>query len=458
MAIKGTGRVLDNLKTGHLRWIIVLLCFFSTVNNYLDRQILSVLAPFIQADLGLSDGEYAAIANAYMIGSILGLLVAGPFMDRFGARWGFALAVLIWSIGGGLTAFATGFTFMIGCRFILGLGDSGNWPGASKAITEWFPAKERGIAMGFFNGGVSIGAILAPPAVLLFVWLTGGEVIGIEPGAAAAGDLANNAEALNPSDAWRWPFLISALLGIPWIGFWLYYYYVPTKHPRISKEELDLILEDRALRPTRKQKSVLYKREFWGIFMARLITSPVWFFIITWLFLYLNEEYGFDLMDMAMVAWIPFATADVGNIFGGYLSGRLVANGVTPITARKRMMLLGALLMMSSFLVGFTSNPWIALALISFLTFSWGIWVSNMLALASDSFPSVEMATVISWSSLGQYAGSVVFIWFTGYALDVDWGYGVVFAVAALLPIIGYIFTGWLNQDILDEDDLVGTD
>jgi len=452
MAIQGTGRVLDNLKTGHLRWIIVLLCFFSTVNNYIDRQILSVLAPFIRGDLGLTDGEYAAIANAYMIGSILGLLVAGPFMDRFGARWGFAISVIIWSIGGGMTAFATGFTFMIACRFVLGLGDSGNWPGASKAITEWFPAKERGIAMGFFNGGVSIGAILAPPAVLLFVWLTGGEVIGVEPGANAG-----NSEALSPSDAWRWPFLISAMLGIPWVFFWLYYYYVPTKHPRISKEELDLILRDRELRPTKKSKTVLYKGEFWGIFMARMITSPVWFFIITWLFLYLNQEYGFNLRDMAMIAWIPFATADVGNIFGGYLSGRLVAKGMSPVNARKRMMLLGAVLMMSSFLVGFTESPWIALSLISFLTFSWGIWVANMLALASDSFPSGEIATVISWSSLGQYGGSVVFIWFTGYALDMEMGYGLVFAVAALLPIVGYIFTAWLNKDVLDKPEELAT-
>ncbi|MEX2572862.1 MAG: MFS transporter [Balneolaceae bacterium] len=444
MALRGTGHVLDNLKTGHYRWIIVLLCFFSTVNNYIDRQILAVLAPFIRGDLGLTDGQYAAIANAYMLGSILGLLVAGPFMDRFGARWGFAIAVIVWSVGGGMTAFATGFTFILVCRFILGVGDSGNWPGASKAITEWFPAKERGIAMGFFNGGVSIGAILAPPAVLLFVWLTGGEVIDVEP-------LANGgSEVLSPSDAWRWPFLISALLGIPWIGFWLYYYYEPEKHPHISDEEMKIIMDDRALRPTRRTKSVLKKQEFWGIFFARMITSPVWFFIITWLFLYLNREYGFDLMDMAMIAWVPFATADVGNILGGYFSGKLVAGGMTPIRARKRMMLAGALLMMSSFLVGFTENPWIALSIISFLTFSWGIWVSNMLALASDSFPSAEMASVISWSSLGQYGGSVVFIWFTGYALDIGLGYGVVFAVAALLPIIGYIFTWWLNEDVLE--------
>lgn len=447
MALKGTGKVLDNLGTGHIRWVIVLLCFFSTVNNYIDRQILAVLAPFIQADLGLSDGQYAAIANAYMIGSILGLLVAGPFMDRFGARWGFTIAVVIWSIGGGMTAFATGFTFIMVCRFVLGLGDAGNWPGASKAITQWFPAKERGLAMGFFNGGVSIGAILAPPAVLFFVWLTGGEVIGVEPGAAAA-----NGEALSPSDAWRWPFLISALFAVPWIAFWLYYYYVPEKHPRVSREELELIHADRALRPPVKSKAVLKKREFWGIFFARMITSPVWFFIITWLFLYLNREFGFNLREMAMIAWIPFATADLGNILGGYFSGKLVANGMTPIRARKRLMLTGALFMMSSFLVGFTASPWIALGLISFLTFSWGIWVSNMLALASDSFPSGEIASVISWSSLGQYGGSVVFIWWTGHVLDLDLGYGLVFAVAALLPIIGYIFTWRLNDDLLEQE------
>lgn len=459
MALKGTGRVLDGLKTGHYRWVILLLCFLSTVNNYIDRQILSVLAPFIRGDLGLTDGQYAAIANAYMLGSIIGLTVAGPFMDRFGARWGFAIAVAIWSIGGGLTAFATditifdhhfmtAFTFIVICRFILGLGDSGNWPGATKACSEWFPAKERGLAMGFFNGGVSIGAILAPPAVLLFVWMTGGSVIGVDPV-----DNQGANEVLSPPDAWRWPFLISALIGVPWIALWLYFYYKPEKHPKISKEEMQIIMDDRALRPTKRTKAVLKKKEFWGLFFARMITSPVWFFIATWLFLYLNRVHGFNLRDMAMIAWIPFATADAGNILGGYFSGKMVAYGMSPIRARKIMMLVGAVLMMSSFLVGLTSSPWVAIALISFLTFSWGLWVSNMLALASDSFPSVEMASVISWTSLGQYGGSVAFIWFTGYVLDLELGYGLVFAVAAFLPIIGFIFTWLMNDDVLEKKE-----
>ncbi len=445
MAMKGTGKVLDGLKTGHLRWMIVLLCFLSTVSNYLDRQVMAVLGPFITTDLELTAKDFASITNAYMIGSIVGLFFAGPFMDRFGARWGFVIAVVVWSIGGGMTAFATGFTFILVCRFVLGFGDSGNWPGCTKACSEWFPAKERGIALGFFNGGVSIGAIIAAPAVLLFVWMSGGSVEQV-----ANGNGEGFVDALVPSDSWRWPFLISALIGVPWILAWLYYFYSPEKHPRIRKEELDLIMADRALRPTKRTKAVLAKREFWGLFFARMITSPVWFFIATWLFMYLNKEHGFNLKAIALIAWIPFATADVGNILGGYFSGKLVAGGMAPIRARKIMMFIGAVLMMSSILVMFTSNPYVALAIISFLTFSWGIWVSNMLALASDSFPAVEMGSVISWTSLGQYSGATAFMWFTGYAVDAGWGYGSVFAVAAVLPIIGYFFTWWLNHDVLE--------
>jgi len=421
MAKGKVAAVLDGLKTGHLRWGILLLLFFSTVINYLDRQVFSVLAPEIKKSLLLTDSGYALIINLFNIGTILGLFFSGPFMDRFGSRLGFTVAIIVWSVAGGATALAPSLLAIAACRFFLGLGESGNWPAASKSVAEWFPAKERALAMGFFNGGVSIGAILAPFVVPFVVWLTG---------------------------SWRWAFVITASLAVPWVYFWRRMYYPTALHPRINAQELELINRDRVKVAQRRSHEVLKTKPFWGIFGARMITSPVWFFISYWIFNYLNKEFGFNLAKMAAVAWIPFAFADAGNILGGYLSGKLVALGMAPARARKIMMGAGALLMASTGFTALARTPLVALALISLLTLAWGIWVSNMLGLVGDSFASAQVGTVMSWTGLGQYAGSTIFTWFIGYALDhFGLGYAPVFLTAAVLPLIGYIFTLTLNRE-----------
>lgn len=413
--------VLDGLKTGHLRWGILLLLFFSTVINYFDRQVFSVLAPQIKSSLALTDSGYALIINLFNIGTILGLLFAGPFMDKFGSRLGFTVAIVVWSVAGGATALAGSLFAIAACRFFLGLGESGNWPAASKAVAEWFPAKERALAMGVFNGGVSIGAILAPFLVPLVVLATGG---------------------------WRWAFVITASLAIPWLYFWRRMYHPITGHPRITAGERELIERDRVKSNQRKAYEVLKTKPFWGLFGARMITSPVWFFITYWIFNYLHKQFGFNLVKMAAVAWIPFAMADAGNILGGYLSGRLIARGMAPARARKILMGAGAVLMVSCGFTALARTPFVALSLISVLTLAWGIWVSNMLGLVSDSFPSSQVGTVMSWTGLGQYAGSTIFTWFIGYALDhFGLGYSPVFLTAAVLPLAGYIFTLTLNRE-----------
>ena len=413
--------ILDGLKTGHLRWGILLLLFFSTVINYLDRQVFSVLAPQIKTSLLLTDSGYALIINLFNIGTILGLLFSGPFMDKFGSRLGFTVAIVVWSVAGGATALAPSLFAIAACRFFLGLGESGNWPAASKAVAEWFPAKERALAMGIFNGGVSIGAILAPFLVPLVVLITGG---------------------------WRWAFVVTASLAVPWLYFWRRMYHPLAQHPRVTAGERELVERDRVKSTQRKPYEVLKTKPFWGLFGARMITSPVWFFISYWIFNYLHKQFGFNLVKMAAVAWIPFATADAGNILGGYLSGKLIARGMAPARARKLLMGVGAVLMVSCGFTALARTPFVALALISLLTLAWGIWVSNMLGLVSDSFASAQVGTVMSWTGLGQYAGAAIFTWFIGYALDhFGLGYTPVFLAAAVLPLIGYIFTLTLNRE-----------
>jgi ACS family hexuronate transporter-like MFS transporter len=414
--------VLDGLKTGHVRWGILLLLFLSTVLSYLDRQVISVLAPQIKKSFALSDSGYAMILNAFNLGMILGLIFAGPFMDRFGSRLGFTIAIVVWSVAGGATAFAPTLFAITLCWFFLGLGESGNWPAASKTVAEWFPAKERALAMGFFNGGVSIGAILAPFLVPFVVLLTG---------------------------SWRWAFVVTASLAVPWLYFWRRNYHPTASHPRVTAQELELIARDRVKPPVGQSAGILSSRPFWGIFGARLVTSPVWFFISYWIFNYLHREFGFNLIKMAAVAWIPFAFADAGNILGGYLSGKLVARGMAPARARKILMGLGALLMAANGATAFTHRPAVALALICLLTLAWGIWVSNMLGLVSDTFASAQVGRVMSWTGLGQYAGSTAFTWFIGYALDhFGLGYAPVFLTAAVLPLVGFIFTLTLNREL----------
>jgi MFS transporter, ACS family, hexuronate transporter len=415
-----TARVLEGLKSGHLRWPILLMLFLATVINYLDRQVFSALAPTLEKALRINDAQYAWIIIAFNAGTILGLLFAGPFIDRMGSRIGFTLAIVIWSIGGGFTALAASVAALAAFRFVVGIGDSGNWPAASKTVAEWFPAKERALAMGFFNGGVSIGAIFAVPLVFLLVRAFG---------------------------SWRWAFIFTASLSIPWLFFWLKLYYPISQHPRISREEKELIERDRIKSSTTRVRGVLKLKPFWGIFLARTVTSPVWFFISLWIFKYLHTQFGFNLPQMAAVAWIPFVFADVGNIAGGYLSGKLIAGGTAPARARKTMMAIGAVMMTANILTAYTHRVGLALALICWLTFAWGIWVSNMLGLVSDSFSSKEVGTVMSWTGLGQYSGSSVFTLFTGYALKWGAGYAPVFLAAGALPLLGLVFTFTLNRD-----------
>ncbi len=434
---KGTGRVLDGLREGGVRWWILLMLFFSTVNNYLDRHVLSVLAVYLMADLGISDMDYSLVTNAFRLGGILGLFFAGPFVDKYGSRWGFALAVIFWSLGGAFTGLSVGLISLMVFRFILGLGEAANWPAASKAVSEWFPAKERALAMGFFNGGVSIGAILAPWFVAGFVWLT---AFFFSPGIIGE-------NTMDPVWMWRLPFIMAALVGVPWIYYWLKIYYRPEQHPTVSREEIALIQADRVKAPPKKTFDVLKKPHFWGLFMARGITSPLWFFITEWLYIYLSREFGFSLLRMAAFAWIPFVATDFGNILGGYLSGKMIAAGWSPIKSRITFMGVGAICMgISCFFVRNAISPVFAIGMISLMIFFWGIWVSNMLAIAADSFPSREMGSVISWTGLAQYGGAFIYTFFIGYWVN-NFGFGFVFMVTALLPIVGFIFTLALSRE-----------
>jgi ACS family hexuronate transporter-like MFS transporter len=432
VAIKGTGKVLDGLKTGQLRWSILLMLFFATVINYLDRHVFSVLSPYVLEGLSINKEHYAWVTNAFRAGAWIGLLFVGPYMRQVGARWGFAIAMLFWSIGGAFTGLAWGLVSLMAFRFILGFGESANWPASSMAVSQWFPAKERGIAMGFFNGGVSIGSIFANWFVPALIAITA-VIIG--------GHWDDQTGEMAPSWLWRIPFAVALAVGVPWVLIWLKTYYTPEEHPKISGEELKLIQDDRIKAAPKKDTAVLGKLPFWGLFMARGLTSPLWFFITEWIYLYMNEKYGWGLQEFAAYMWIPFVATDIGNILGGYLSGKCVAYGVNPITSRIWMMSIGAIMMsLGCYLVTITTTAATAVFVVSILIFFWGIWVSNMLAIAADSFPSQEVPSVIGWTGLAQYGGAFIYTFWVGWAAE-HIGFTPVFFSAAILPAVGLIFT-----------------
>ena len=411
--------VLRGIQSGQLRWGILMMLFLVTVLNYIDRQSLSVLAPVIISDLHLSAEQYSHVLLAFMIANAAIQLPFGPFLDRVGVRLGLGLSVMVWSLGAGLHALATSALSLACFRFILGLGEGGNWPASTKAVAEWFPSEERGFAMGFFNGGTAIGAIMAPPLVALVATNLG----------------------------WRYAFLFTPLISVLWLIIWFRTYHSPQDHPKLLSEERELLinttLAGSAATHKKSKSALLTSRLFWGIFAARFITNPVWWFVAYWMPLYLKQQYGFTLLKIGAFAWIPFLAADIGNMVGGALSGRLIGNGQKPAKARLIVLGLSSVVMIASVPAVYARSAWLSIGLISTVTFAYGAWAANILALAADQFERHELGTVVSWSGTGAVLGGAIFTFFVGKVADV--GYLPAFVAAGVLPIVGFGLTALLN-------------
>src|SRR5712664_2022936 len=289
-----------------LRWWICTLLFLSTVINYIDRQTLSVLAPYLKRDYGWNNTDFANIVIAFRLAYTIGQSVCGRLMDRVGTRRGLTFSVLWYSAAAMLTSLATGLRTFSAFRFLLGIGESANWPAATKAVSEWFPSRERAWAVALFDSGSSIGAAVAPALVL---WLYHG--LG----------------------GWRPAFVLTGTLGLCWLLAWRWLYRPPEEHPRISAAELQMILSDREraeagegglARP--RWIDLLKLRQTWGVIASRALTDPVWFFITDWFAIFLVAK-GFKLEDSLIAFWIPFIGSDLGNFAGGGISSWLVRKG-----------------------------------------------------------------------------------------------------------------------------------
>jgi ACS family hexuronate transporter-like MFS transporter len=397
-----------------LRWWIVGLVFLATFINFIDRLTIAVLAPVITAQLALSNLQFASISTWFLVAYTASQGLSGRLYDRIGTRRGFSISILVWSLAASAHAFARGLASLSCFRFMLGLGEAGNWPGAAKVIAEWFPVRERAFAMGIFNSGVTIGSIAAPP---LIVWL-------------------------QLQFGWKTTFLVTGGLGFIWLALWLLFYDTPERHGAIAPEEYALITQNRDCGPRAANigwRDLVKYRQVWAIVLSRFVTDPVWWLYITWLPLYLYNVRGFSLKQIGLFAWVPYVAADAGSLVGGWLSGHLIGRGWTADRARKSVIAAGALLMSAGILAALSDSAIAALAFISVVLFGFQSWINNVQTMPSDFFPEDAVASVAGLGGVGAGVGAIVFTLTTGFVVDHFHSYTPILVVAGLLPVLGTI-------------------
>jgi ACS family hexuronate transporter-like MFS transporter len=387
------------MKIPGLRWWIIVLVFLAAVLNYVDRQTLSALAPTIQADLQMDDRDYANIVNIFLLAYTIAYLVSGKLVDRLGTRAGTAVFVVWWSLANMATAWVQGMRSMGSCRFLLGLGEAGIWPAASKAVSEWFPARQRALAIGFYTMGATIGATLAPYVVIPL----------------AKFDYASNlpwAEGLfGHGTGWRVAFLITGMAGVIWLVPWLMLYRKPRESAFVTAEELALIEEGEAVSGVQEKAwtwgQVLSFRPVWLLLLGRLLTDPVWYFYQFWFAKYLSSDRGLD-QGALTITWIVYAAAGVGSLAGGWLSGLLVKGGKSPAASRLWIMLGCACIMPVSPFIAQATGLSATMTLTVCAVFASLAWLINISALVVDVVPKHSLGTVFGVVAAGSALGGVV--------------------------------------------------
>ncbi|HEY1305539.1 MAG TPA: MFS transporter [Vicinamibacterales bacterium] len=408
---------------GYRRWTICALLFFAATINYVDRQVIGLLKPTLQAQFGWSEIDYADILFAFQFAYAVGLLVAGRLMDRLGARTGFALAIVVWSLaamahaeaeaigriaapmlaiaGLAYTASVAGF---IVARFALGLGEAGNFPAAIKVVAEWFPKRERALATGLFNSGTNVGAIVTP---LVVPWIT-----------IAFG--------------WYWAFVATGALGFLWLVWWWVGYRSPDSHPRLSPGELAYIRSDPAEPAVRVPwRVLLHHREMWAFAIGKFLTDPIWWLYLFWVPDFLNRNHGLDLQSVGPPLVMIYLMADVGSIGGGWLSSSLMKRGATLNRARKIAMLTCALAVLPIAFAAGARQLWLAVAIVSLAAAAHQGWSANLFTLASDTFPRHAVGSVVGLGGMAGAVGGMLIAKLTGYILQATGSYLPVFLIAA---------------------------
>lgn len=425
-------------KIKHLRWHVCALLFFAATINYIDRQVIGILKPTLVAEFGWQDERiYAAIVFSFQLAYAIGLLLAGRVMDRLGTMLGFTLAVVIWSIAAighavadwfpglslptvnldattGLsvvmvTGAAAGFAMM---RFLLGLGEAGNFPASIKTVAEWFPKKERALATGIFNSGTNIGALVTPLAV---PWIT------LHWG-------------------WKWAFIVTGLLGFLWVIWWWMMYRAPEQHPRLSKAEFDHIRSD----PPEAVSAIPWSRLFphrqtWAFAFGKFLTDPIWWLYLFWIPDFLNRNHNLDLKSIGLPLVVIYLVADVGSIGGGWLSSSLIKRGWTVNRARKLAMFICAASVVPIMFAAKASNLWVAVGLVSLAAAAHQGWSANLFTLVSDTFPRRAVGSVVGIGGMAGSIGGMLIALVVGEILQRTGSYVPIFIIAGSAYLVALL-------------------
>jgi ACS family hexuronate transporter-like MFS transporter len=411
------------LKVGRVRWIIVALLFAATAINYVDRQMIGLLKPTLEKEFGWHETTYADIVFYFQLAYAIGYIVFGNIVDRVGARFGYAAAFLIWTgahMLHGAVRSVLGFAMV---RFLLGIGESGNFPAGLKAVTEWFPKKERALATGLFNAGANVGAIITPLIVPVLTLTYG----------------------------WRAAFVITGAASLIWLVAWLALYRRPRESKQLSSEELAYIESDPA-DPVAKVPWVrlLHCKETWAFAIGKFLTDPIWWMFLFWTPDFLVKRHGLDLKTFGPPLVVIYVVSDLGSIFGGWLSSRLIHRGWSINRARKTAMLICAIAVTPIFFAQYVDGLWGAVAIISLATAAHQAWSANLYTLPSDTFPRKAVGSVIGIGGTAGALGGMIFSLYIGQILERLGSYTLIFAVAGSVYLIAllivHLLTPRLNE------------
>jgi ACS family hexuronate transporter-like MFS transporter len=424
MAETMPGTLSAGARPGRVRWTVCAMLFVATSINYMDRQVIAILKPTLEHSIGLTEVSYGYIVDAFQIAYAIGLLAAGRLIDKLGTRIGYMLVMATWSLsamGHALASTVLEFGF---ARFLLGLGESGNFPSAIKTVAEWFPQNERSLATGIFNSGANVGAILAP-AIVPWVTLRYG---------------------------WHAAFLTTGIFSVLWILWWFRYYRRPTDHPTLTARELQHIYQEAAtdLGPSMPWRRLLTCRQTWAFSFAKFLTDPIWWFYLFWLPSYFSAKFNLNLSHLGLPLIIVYNVSVVGSIGGGWLPAPFRRLGLSPQYARLAAMLVCASLVVPIFTAANVKSLWTAIALIGVAAGAHQGWSANLFTTSSDMFPGSAVGAVVGIGGMAGSVGSALFAFFAGHVLQLTHSYGILFGITSssylLALVILYLLAPGLKK------------
>lgn len=416
---------------GNVRWIICALLFFATTINYIDRQVIGILKPTLQAELGWSEIDYGTIVFWFQAAYAIGMLACGPIIDRVGSKLGYAAAIALWSFAALFHAFVRSPGGFSVARFALGLGEAANFPAAIKSVAEWFPKKERALAAGILNAGANVGAIATPIIVPLITIRYG----------------------------WQAAFLITGGLGFVWLAAWLLFYRAPARHARVSTQELAYINADAPAddaAPPIAWRRLFAHRGTWAFVAAKFLTDPVWYLFLFWLPDFFAKRHGLDLKTFGPPLIAVYLLADVGSIGGGWLSSWLIKRGYSVNAGRKLALLASAILTLPIFFASTVSSLFAAVAIIGVAAAAHQGWSSNLYTMVSDTFPRSSVASVMGIGGAAGAVGGMIMAKYVGQVLETMGSYVPVFIWAGSAYLVALLIVHLLVPHLTASETATG--